>query len=204
MFERFSQPSRQVLYLAREGARSLCHNYVGSEHVLLALMTEDAGRPRQVLADLGVGPNDVRTGIELIAGHGTDAPVGHIPFHPETKNAFELALREADRLNCKPIEPEHFLLGLVDSGTFAAALLHLLGAGPVAVRHHLIDSRLPDQPAASWRGARPAQASTLWDAKHEPDPGDTAAWNDQALILFEIVRATDSPWLREHAVRRLA
>lgn len=66
MFERFTDRARRVVVLAQDEARALNHNYIGTEHLLLALLeTEDE---TGVLTRLGVQKDrvaeDVRTAIE--------------------------------------------------------------------------------------------------------------------------------------------
>ena len=41
MFERFTERARQVVVLAQEEARTLKHNYIGTEHILLGLLREE-------------------------------------------------------------------------------------------------------------------------------------------------------------------
>jgi ATP-dependent Clp protease ATP-binding subunit ClpC len=43
MFERFTDRARRVVALAQEEARMLNHNYIGTEHILLALIDEGDG-----------------------------------------------------------------------------------------------------------------------------------------------------------------
>ncbi len=54
MFERFSDRARRVIVLAQEEARMLDHNYIGTEHILLALIREGDGVAAHVLRDSGV------------------------------------------------------------------------------------------------------------------------------------------------------
>ena len=49
MFERFTQEAREVVVLAQEEARALGHNYIGTEHLLLALVADEAGWAGRVL-----------------------------------------------------------------------------------------------------------------------------------------------------------
>ncbi len=60
MFERFTDRSRRVVALAKEEARMLNHEYVGTEHILLGLIREDEGVATRVLEGLGVDPNGIR------------------------------------------------------------------------------------------------------------------------------------------------
>ncbi|MGH3764443.1 MAG: Clp protease N-terminal domain-containing protein [Pseudonocardiaceae bacterium] len=124
MFERFTNPARQVVVGAQERARELGHNYIGTEHLLLGLVTvptENAAS--RTLHQLGYLPETVRAGIERIVGRGSAEPSGHIPFTPRCKKVLELSLREALRLNHDHIGPEHLLLGILREGGGVAVQL---------------------------------------------------------------------------------
>ena len=54
MFERFTDRARRVVVLAQEEARMLNHNYIGTEHILLALIREDMGKAARALESLGI------------------------------------------------------------------------------------------------------------------------------------------------------
>ena len=56
MFERFTERARQVIVLAQEEARTLRHNYIGTEHLLLGLLREADGVAARVLGLCGRGP----------------------------------------------------------------------------------------------------------------------------------------------------
>src|SRR6266498_1796373 len=69
MFQRFTDRARRVVHLAQEEARLLCHNYVGTEHLLLGLIREGEGVAAQVLARLGADHARVRERVlELLTG----------------------------------------------------------------------------------------------------------------------------------------
>lgn len=65
MFERFTERARQVVVLAQEEARTLKHNYIGTEHILLGLAREGEGVGAQVLDRLGASPDRVLTQVLL-------------------------------------------------------------------------------------------------------------------------------------------
>ncbi len=54
MFEKFTERARQVVVLAQEEARTLKHNYIGTEHILLGLLREEAGLAARVLESLEI------------------------------------------------------------------------------------------------------------------------------------------------------
>src|SRR4051794_12199034 len=125
MFERFTERARQVVVLAQEEARTLKHNYIGTEHILLGLLREEEGLAARVLESLDITVERVRSQVVRIVGSGEEVTSGQIPFTPRAKKVLELALREALSLGHNYIGTEHILLGLVreDEGVAARILL---------------------------------------------------------------------------------
>ncbi|MDE0927926.1 MAG: ATP-dependent Clp protease ATP-binding subunit [Acidimicrobiales bacterium] len=139
MFERFTDRARRVVVLAQEEARTLNHNYIGTEHILLGLIHEGEGVAARSLDSLGVSLEAVREQVEEIIGQGGQAPSGHIPFTPRAKKVLELSLREALQLGHNYIGTEHILLGLIREGEgVAAQVLSKLGADLSRVRQQVI------------------------------------------------------------------
>jgi ATP-dependent Clp protease ATP-binding subunit ClpC len=135
VFQRFTDRARRVVVLAQEEARTLRHNYVGTEHVLLGLVREGDGVAARALESMGITLEDVRRQVEELIGKGQAAPTGHIPFTPRAKKVLELALREALELGHNYIGTEHVLLGLIREGeSEAAQVLEALGATMDRVR----------------------------------------------------------------------
>ena len=116
MFERFTDRARRVIVLAQEETRTLQHNYIGTEHLLLGLIREGEGVAAKALAAKGVTLEDTRKQVEEMIGKGNAAPNGHIPFTPHAKQVLELSLREALQLGHSYIGTEHILLGLIREG----------------------------------------------------------------------------------------
>jgi Clp amino terminal domain, pathogenicity island component len=113
VFERFTERARQVVVLAQEEARTLKHNYIGTEHLLLGLLREQEGLAARALESLGITVEGVRAEIVRTVGSGEEVTSGQIPFTPRAKKVLELALREALSLGHDYIGTEHILLGLV-------------------------------------------------------------------------------------------
>ncbi|MDP3142378.1 MAG: ATP-dependent Clp protease ATP-binding subunit [Candidatus Omnitrophota bacterium] len=67
----FTPRSKKALELAAEEARSLGHNYIGTEHLLLGLLREGEGAASQVLINLGLDLNKVRNEIMELLGSAT-------------------------------------------------------------------------------------------------------------------------------------
>ena len=68
MFERFTELARQAVVFAQEEARSLEHNYIGTEHLLLGLLREEEGVGTRALKSLGVSLEGVRGQVAQIIG----------------------------------------------------------------------------------------------------------------------------------------
>ncbi len=121
MFERFTDRARRVVVLAQEEARTLNHNYIGTEHILLGLIHENESIAAKALASLDITLEAVREQVQEMIGPSPQAPGGHIPFTPRAKKVLELSLREALQLSHNYIGVEHILLGLLREGEGVAA-----------------------------------------------------------------------------------
>src|SRR5919199_695535 len=130
MFERFTERARQVVVLAQEEARTLKHNYIGTEHILLGLLREEEGLAARVLESLDITVERVRAQVVRIVGSGEEVTSGQIPFTPRAKKVLELALREALSLGHNYIGTEHILLGFdADSEKIRNEVIRML-SGP--------------------------------------------------------------------------
>src|ERR671917_1437960 len=71
MFERFTERARQVVVLAHDEARSLKHNYIGTEHILLGLVRENEGVAARILLDFDADSEKIRNEvIRMLSGPG--------------------------------------------------------------------------------------------------------------------------------------
>ena len=139
MFERFTERARQVVVLAQEEARTLKHNYIGTEHILLGLLREEEGLAARVLESLEITVEEVRSQVIRIVGAGEEVTSGQIPFTPRAKKVLELALREALSLGHNYIGTEHILLGLVrENEGVAARILADFDADSEKIRNEII------------------------------------------------------------------
>ncbi|HLW95263.1 MAG TPA: Clp protease N-terminal domain-containing protein, partial [Solirubrobacteraceae bacterium] len=166
MFERFTERARQVVVLAQEEARTLKHNYIGTEHILLGLLREEEGLAARVLESLDITVERVRGQVVRIVGSGEEVTSGQIPFTPRAKKVLELALREALSLGHNYIGTEHILLGLVrENEGVAARILLDFDADSEKIRNEVI--RMLSGPSGRGRGGpgAVAGASGVADAK---------------------------------------
>jgi ATP-dependent Clp protease ATP-binding subunit ClpC len=120
--ERFSPGAQAALVRARAEAQRLNHNFVGTEHLLLAIMHSEYAIAVKVLNEMGISPNAVRTQVEHFVRDWPAARVtNELPYAPRIKKALAMAGKEAARLQHSSVGTQHFLLGLLRVNDGAAA-----------------------------------------------------------------------------------
>jgi ATP-dependent Clp protease ATP-binding subunit ClpC len=135
MWEPFTERARRSIVLAQEEAQRLGNNYIGTEHILLGIISEGESLAAKVLETLGVNLSKVRQEVEAIVGRGGQTVQQEMVFTPRAKRVIELAFEEARQLNHNYIGTEHLLLGLIREGEgVAARVLTNLGVDPAKVR----------------------------------------------------------------------
>lgn len=135
-FARFAADARQVIVDAQEEAAELGHDFVGTEHLLLALL-RGGGPGTAAVTAAGTTYESARDRVVADVGEGPGRRRGRIRFTPAAKRTLEWAMREAERLGDAHIGSEHVLLGLLQAGGGAAEILGDVGALHGAVRAEL-------------------------------------------------------------------
>jgi ATP-dependent Clp protease ATP-binding subunit ClpC len=121
-FNNFTPRAQQVINLARRESDRFNHPYIGTEHLLLGLISLGEGVAVTVLDRLGVSLEAVRIEVESAVGQGPETKVeGNVPFTPRSKKVLQLALVEAQSLNHTYVGTEHILLGLLREGEGVAS-----------------------------------------------------------------------------------
>ena len=127
-FERFTSDSKRVLTLAQEEAEKSGHNYIGTEHLLLAMLRAP-GTAQRVLTAMGIEVDQVRERIRQVRSRSERLSIQQIIPTSRVKKVIELAFAEAHRLESEAVDPGHLLLGLVLEGEgIGAKVLDDLGA----------------------------------------------------------------------------
>src|SRR5947207_15365778 len=86
MHDKFTERVRKVIYLAREEAARLQHDYIGTEHLLLGVIREGEGIAATVLNNLGLDLDRIRQEVEnMVSAAGGTMTIGEIPFTPRAK-----------------------------------------------------------------------------------------------------------------------
>lgn len=121
MFEQFTDRARKVVVLAQEQAQTVHSSHIGSDHLLLAILTEGQSLAAQTLAARGVQRESLlRLAHEHHIEEASD-PDPMIWFSAWANEAISFARSEAHAIGHDHIAPEHLLLGLMRLGDGAAA-----------------------------------------------------------------------------------
>jgi ClpA/ClpB-like protein len=150
----FTERARSAVAAAQLEARVLGHNYLGTEHLLLGLLSGD-GLASRALRRLGVTPDAVRDRIEDIIGRGAEPGPDLVCVAPRAKRAMDQARREAKRIGHSYVGTEHLLLGLITTEGVAAGILTELGADEARVRDELAAMLGADAPELAAKLRRP-------------------------------------------------
>ena len=145
MFEKFTEKARQVILQAREEALELGHTYLGSEHILLALI-KDEDLPTLILSKFGLTAEKVRRALLGQITKGSHS--GEILFAPDAKRVLEFAVEEARILHHQFVGPEHLLIGVVREKTgLGGRILRGFGLDEYSVRREVLQflGELPPQ-----------------------------------------------------------
>src|SRR5215471_3309283 len=161
MHDKFTERVRKVIYLAREEAARLQHDYIGTEHLLLGVIREGEGIAATVLNNLGLDLDRIRQEVEnMVSASGGTMTIGEIPFTPRAKRVLELAVEEARSLGHNYVGTEHLLLGLIREGEGVAAKVLLeLGVDRKRVREETL-KLLGGSPASAGGGEREERPET--------------------------------------------
>src|SRR2546427_10764693 len=143
MHDKFTERVRKVMYLAREEAARLQHDYIGTEHLLLGVIREGEGIAATVLNNLGLDLDAIRQAVEsMVSSTGGTLTIGEIPFTPRAKRVLELSVDEARQLGHNYVGTEHLLLGLIREGEGVAARVLLeLGVDRKKVREETLKDK---------------------------------------------------------------
>jgi ATP-dependent Clp protease ATP-binding subunit ClpC len=135
---KFTEKALKVLQLAKEEAKQMGSNVVGTEHLLLGLVGEGEGIAAKALSGIGVELDKVREQIANLIGVG-EPYNGEVGLTPRVKRILELANEEARRQEVNYIGTEHLLLGLLMEGEgVAARILMNMGVSPEKIWKQVI------------------------------------------------------------------
>ncbi|MER3514392.1 MAG: hypothetical protein C4310_08385 [Chloroflexota bacterium] len=123
----FSPEASNVLRYAQEEAMRLNRKIVGSEHMLLALVREEAGLAGRVLKDAGLSLEPTRTAVAELTGPARSLGGAPVALTLSVQQALELAVDMAEQTHQEEINTGHLLLGLLTRGGVVMDVLNHFG-----------------------------------------------------------------------------
>jgi hypothetical protein len=137
VYDRFTPRAKKAIEASDDEARNAGHIYVGTEHLVLGLLSQPDGLAARALSETAP-PERVREAVTSAFGPRCDEIPERIPFTPRAKKAIDLTLHEAQRLGHDYIGTEHILLGvLAEQQGIGAKVLTALGVSPAGIEEWL-------------------------------------------------------------------
>lgn len=140
MFDKFSEGSARLIVEAQKEAIEMGHSYVGTEHILLAILKQDSPLSES-LGEMGVTYARAKNEIISMVGMGMRGYSSSPQMTPRAKRVIELAYEEAKYLGSEKIQPEHILLGIIREGEgIAVHVLRKMGVDLGTLRRIVVEN----------------------------------------------------------------
>ena len=111
---RFTEKAQYCLALSKEKAKALTCDYIGTEHILLAILEEGNNVAANILERRGVTLGLIESGIrELLDETNSNPYEGEPKFTPRARKVLDKSFREAARYNSALVGTEHILLAIL-------------------------------------------------------------------------------------------
>jgi ATP-dependent Clp protease ATP-binding subunit ClpA len=166
MFERFTDNARRVVVISQDEARSLEHDFIRPEHLLLGLIKGE-GVAATALREVGIDYGSARETVAgAVAPNPAAAGLNKVPFSPKAKKVLELSLREALQLGHNYIGTEHILLGVLrQAGAEDAVVSEVIGTRRDRVKARVLELLSKTPPVTSLRS--PALSDAMDRARQQ-------------------------------------
>jgi ATP-dependent Clp protease ATP-binding subunit ClpC len=144
----FSNRLQKVIQISREEALRLGHDYIGSEHLLLALIREGGGMAVKILNNLGVDLFKLKRKIEeVVPPAESTMTLGNLPLTKQAEKIIKIAYLEAKLFKSRIVGTEHLFLSLIRTeDNIAQQILSGFGVTYEPARNEL-DSIMSGTPA---------------------------------------------------------
>ena len=126
---KYTEQAQAALRIAKEAARGMQQNYVGTEHLLLGLVKEENGTAGRVLAEMGVEEAGLRSYIDkFISAQGSVALDSSVEYSKRAEQVLENAGYEMEYFHEEEIGTEHILIAMIrETECVGIRLLHTMG-----------------------------------------------------------------------------
>ncbi len=127
MSSSFSEEGKKIIESSLSISRSMGHTYVGSEHILLALLGEKGSVCERLLCERGLSQQKIKAMLVDRSGSAKETNVGFSDLTPRCKRLLKRASIEADDFNAPSIGPLHILMAILGEECEASAILQKNG-----------------------------------------------------------------------------
>ncbi|MFH1546781.1 MAG: ATP-dependent Clp protease ATP-binding subunit [Patescibacteria group bacterium] len=140
-FDKFTKEAKRALIVAQDQAREAGLSYVGTEHILLGILTQPESLGASVLLGFGVTAENVKLVLQTVgraqsSRTADSAEAGSLSGF--AKKVIEDAIRTAYRFNHSAVGTEHLLYALVSQeNTAAAVILENMKIRPAEIRRQI-------------------------------------------------------------------
>lgn len=139
MGSRFTDKGEKALNDAVKIAESFGHTYIGSEHVLMALCTDQLSCSYAILAKCGVTRAKIESGIKEFTGTGTKSTLSAKDMTPRCRRIVESSYKHSLKYSAQKIGTEHILLALLDQKeSVAVKILEHINTDTVALKDETV------------------------------------------------------------------
>ena len=122
-FTGFTEKANKSLNAAVKAAEDLGHTYIGSEHILLGLLSDTSTVAGAVLAAYNITYADIEEELKRSIGIGVPTELQPDDFTPRSKNILETSVAFARQMGQQLVGTEHVLLAIAREGSCSATLL---------------------------------------------------------------------------------
>lgn len=130
-FTGFTEKANAALNAAIESAENMGHTYVGSEHLLIGLLSESGGMAFAALAARKLTSDKIEEILRASVGIGAPTVLTPNEFTPRTKRIIEKAVQSARSMGHPYIGTEHILMSIIkEDDSAAVSLMRQLGISP--------------------------------------------------------------------------
>ena len=125
---KFTEKAQEVIRKAQEAAYDLGHDYIGTEHLLIGIMSVSDSVAAKAIESQGISRSDVWDKVETVIGRGNSTS-GAEGYTPRVKRIIDRSVQEAVNLQAGYVGTEHILIALLsESDCIAVKILASLGA----------------------------------------------------------------------------
>jgi len=122
MSYKFSNQMKEIISFSRDEAERLGNDFIGTEHLLLALLREGDNIALRILKSFKVDIVKMQTEIEL-AVKSDKSRQNSMPLNVSAEQAIHGAVSEAKTLKSKRVEPQHLILSILNNSNTAPTIL---------------------------------------------------------------------------------